>query len=53
MTLKGDVIFKEKFTGGLKNDTRILVNFQSKNLHFYGLIFSKAYKILDEKVQKS
>ena len=27
MTLKGDVIFKDKLIGGLKNDIRNLVNF--------------------------
>ena len=51
MTLKGDAIFKEKLTGGLKNGIRILVNShasskRSENLH------PKAYKVLDEKVQK-
>ena len=58
MTLKGDAIFKEKMTGGLKNDIRNLINFhvrscKSENLHFDGLVLSKAYKVLDEKVQKS
>ena len=58
MTLKGDAIFKEKLTGGLKNDIRNLVNFhassrKSQNLHFNRLLLSKAYNILDEKVQKS
>ena len=58
MTLKGDAIFKKKLTGGLKNDIRNLVNFhpsscKSENLHFDGLVMSKAYKVLDEKVQKS
>ena len=56
MTLKGDAIFKEKLTGGLKNDITNLVNFhassrKSENLHFDGLTLSKAYKVLDEKVQ--
>ena len=42
MPLKGDVIFKEKLLGGLKDDTRNLVNFHassrvSENLHFHGL----------------
>ena len=37
--MKGDAIFKEKLTGGLKNDIKILVNFhassrKSENLHF-------------------
>ena len=58
MTLKGDAKFKEKQTCGLKNDIRNLVNFQSssrksENLHFDVLLLSKAYKVLDEKVQKS
>ena len=58
MTLKGDAIFKEKLTGVLKNDKRNLVNFhgskhKSENLDFDGLVLSKAYKVLDEKVQKS
>ena len=38
--------------------TRNLINFhassrKSENLHFDGLVLSKAYKVLDEKVQKS
>ena len=58
MTLKGDAKFKRKLTCGLKNDIRYLVNFQarirkSENLHFDRLLLSKAYKVLDEKVQKS
>ena len=58
MTLKGDAIFKEKVTGGLKNDIGNLIDFhasscKSENLHFDGLVLSKAYKVLDEKVQKS
>ena len=53
--LKGDAIFKEKLARGLKNYIRNLVNFhasnrKSENLHFDGY---RAYKILDEKVQKS
>ena len=56
--LKGAAIFKEKLTGGLKNYTRNLVNVhassrKSENLHFDGLVLSKAYKVLDEKVRKS
>ena len=55
---EGDAIFKDKLAGGLKNDIRNLVNFhasshKSENLHFDGLVLSKAYKVLDEKVQKS
>ena len=57
MTLKVDLIFKEKMTGGLKNDIRNLVNFhgssrKSENLHSDGIVLSKAY-VIDEKVQKS
>ena len=58
MTLKGDAKFKGKLTCGLKNNFRNLLNFhasswKSGNLHFDGLLLSKAYKDLDEKVQKS
>ena len=58
MTLNGDAKFKEKLTGGLKNDIRNLVNFnmsslKPENLHFDRLVLSKAYNVLDEKVQKS
>ena len=49
---------RENLTRGLKNDIRNLVNFhassrKSVNLNFNGLLLSKAYKVLDEKVQKS
>ena len=58
MTLKGDAIFKEKLTGCFKNDTRSLFNIhatscKSENLNFDGIVMSKAYKVSDEKVQKS
>ena len=58
MKLKGDAKFKGKLTRGLKNDIRNLVNFhassrKSENLYFDGLLLFKAYKVLDEKVQKS
>ena len=58
MTLKGDAKFKRKLTRGLKNDITNLVNFhassrKSENLHFDGFFLSKAYKDLDEKVQKN
>ena len=58
MKLKGDAKFKGKLTCGLKNDLRNLVNFRassrkSENLHFDGLLLSKAYKVSDEKVKKS
>ena len=50
--------FKGKLTRGSKNEIKNLVNFhassgKSENLHFDGLLLSKAYKDLDEKVQKS
>ena len=50
MPLKGDVIFKEKLPGGLKDDTRNLVNFHassrvSENLHFHGLFLPITYKV--------
>ena len=58
MTLKSDAKFKQKLTCGLKNDIRNLVNFharsqKSENLHFARILLSKAYKDLDEKIQKS
>ena len=58
MTLKGDAKFKWKLTCGLKHDIRNLLNFhvsswKSVSLHFDGLLLSKAYKDLDEKVYKS
>ena len=58
MKLKGDAIFKEKLTDGLKNDRRNLINFhassrKSENLHFDELVLAKPYKVLDGKVQKS
>ena len=58
MTLKGDVKFKGKLTRGFKNDIRNLINFyassrKSENLHFDRLLLSKAYKVLNEKVQNS
>ena len=45
-------------THGTKNDIQNLVNFhaisqKSENLHFDELLLSQAYKISDEKVQKS
>ena len=57
MTLKCDAKFKEKPTFDLKNNIRSLVNFhasnrKSENLHFDRIILSKAYKDLDEKIQK-
>ena len=58
MTLNGDAISLKKLTGGLKNYIRNLVHFhasslKSENMHFDGLVLSKAYKVLDEKVQKN
>ena len=58
MTLKVDAKFKGKLTLALKNDIRNLVSFHARsrksgNLHFDQLLLSKAYKDLDENVQKS
>ena len=58
MTLNGDAKFKGKLTHGLKNCTRNLGNFhtssrKSQNVHLGCLLLFKAYKDLDEKVQKS
>ena len=55
---KGVAIFKGKRTCGLKNEIRNLVNFHAsrqkcENLHFDGILLSKACKDLDEKVRKS
>ena len=54
MTLKSDEIFKEKLTGGLKNDVKNFTNFydsscKSKNLLFSGFVLFKADKFLNEK----
>ena len=56
--MKGVAIFKGKRTCGLKNDIRNLVNFHAssqkcENVHFDGILLSKACKDLDEKVRKS
>ena len=58
MTLNGDPKFKRKVTLDWKNNIRNMADFYasspvSENLHFDGLLLSKAYKVLDEKVQKS
>ena len=58
VTLKGDDKFERKLARGLKNDIRNLVNFhassrKSGNLLFDRILLPKAYKDLDEKVQKS
>ena len=58
MTLKGDVKFKGKQIGDMKNYVRNWVNShgnsqKSENFHFTGLALSKACKDLDEKLQKS
>ena len=58
MTLKGDAKVKGKLICGLKKEIRNLVNFhdssrKSENLLFDRILLSKAYKDLDEKVQKS
>ena len=58
MTLKGNAIFKGKPACGLKNDIRILANFREsrqkfENLHFDWILLPKAFKDLDEKIQKN
>ena len=58
MTMKGDAKFKGKLTRGLKNNTRNLVNFYGssrkvENLRFDGVLLSKTYKDLVEKVKIS
>ena len=58
MTLKGDAKFKGKLTYAFKNDIRNLVNFhasslKSENQDFDRMLLTKAYKDLDEKIQKS
>ena len=57
MTLKADAKFREKLIRDLKNDVSNLVNYyangeKSENLDFHELLLSKAYKDLDEKVQR-
>ena len=57
MTLKGDAKLKVELTRGLKIDIRNLTNFHAsswkyENLHSDALVFSKAYKVLNEKLQK-
>ena len=58
MTLNGDPKFKEKLTCGLKNDIRNVFSFhmssrKSKNFNFHVLVLYKAYKVVDQEVQKS
>ena len=58
MILKSDGKSEGKLTCSLKNDIRNMVSFhassqKSENLHFDALVLFKAYKVLDEKVQKS
>ena len=58
MTLKSDAKFKGNLTRALKNDIRNLVNFhassrKSEKLQLDWLFLSKAYKDLEEKLQKS
>ena len=58
MTVKDEAKFKGKLTRGLKNHIKNLVNFhasswKSDNLHFDWILLARAYKVLDEKVQKS
>ena len=57
MTLKAYAIFREKLTGGFKNDMRNLANFRARcykpeNMHFHELYFSKGYKVLDESTEE-
>ena len=58
MKLKGGTKLTEKLICDLKKDMRNLVNFhassqKSENLLFNQILLSKAYKDLDEKVQKN
>ena len=58
VTLKGVAKFKGKLASCLKHDIRNFVDFhvssrKSKNFNFDRILLSKAYKNLDEKVQKS
>ena len=58
MALKGDAKFKGKLTCCLKKEIINLSNFhasrrKSENLHFDWILLSKAYKDLDEKIQKN
>ena len=48
--MNGDAVFREKLTGGLKNDIRNLGNFheisqKSENLNFNMLLLSIVYKV--------
>ena len=58
MTLKDEATIKGKLSRGLKNYIHNLIRFhassrKSQNLHFDGLLFSKVWKDLAGKVQKS
>ena len=58
ITLNGDAKYKGKLTFGLKNDLRSLLIFHANrqkptNLHFDGILLSKAYKDLDEKYRRA
>ena len=53
MTLKDDAIFKEKLTGIRNLVIFHVISHKSENLHFDGFVLSKAYKVLDEKLQNS
>ena len=46
MTLKGHAKIKGKLIHGLENDIKNLVS-------FHGFLLSKAFKVSDEKIQKS
>ena len=58
MKVKGGTKFTGKLIYDLKKDMRNLINFhaisqKSENLLFDQILLSKAYKDLDEKVQKN
>ena len=55
MTLKGYAKLQGKLTRDLKNDIKSshASSRKSENLDFDGLLLSKAYKVLDQNVQKS
>ena len=58
MALKGEAKFNGKLTCGLNSNIRNLVNFQANNqkseqLHFDRILLAKAYKDLDEQIQKN
>ena len=53
---EGSWKFKGKLTRGLKNDIWLIFMLAVESLetfHFHWILLSKAYKVLDEKLQKS